>query len=447
MSLRAALLCLFVSWVLTSWSQAEPVSFSRQIAPILLENCQACHGAKRTKGGYRVDTFEEAVGEGDSGIAGFVAGDLKASEAFQRIVSDDEDERMPLDRDPLSRDQIELLTRWIQQGAKFDGVNPKAQIATLASGATQPDPPEQYRHPIPVTALHFSHDGSELFVGGYHEVTVWSGSEGKLVRRIRNVGQRTMGLDLSTDGRLLAVAGGAPGRSGSVRVFDALSGELKKVTGSCGDLVLDVQYSPDSKRLAATTIDSGVQIFDAGSGALQLSINKHADWVNAVSWSPDGTRLVTASRDKSCKVFDSSTGKLSTTYGGHGNPVKGVAFLPDGLEVFSSGGDKKVHRWKIADGAKVAEIGFGNEVFKLPSVDTFLFAVSADKTVRQIEAKTNKEVRKFEGHVDWALTVDFHSGMQRLASGGHNGMIRIWDTSDGSEVVSFIAAPGYIRPK
>src|SRR5690606_25807514 len=90
-------------------AQAEPVSFKKDIAPILLDNCLACHGPKKAEGGYRVDSFERLLKAGDSGAAGIVAKDHDGSEVLRRITSDDEAERMPLDGDPLPPEQVELV--------------------------------------------------------------------------------------------------------------------------------------------------------------------------------------------------------------------------------------------------------------------------------------------------------------------------------------------------
>ena len=439
--LRLFLCGIVISLVASTGVLAEPVSFSASIAPLLLENCQGCHGAKKAEGSYRVDTFELAFGEGDSGAIGFVAGSLDDSEAFRRILSDDVEERMPLERDALSRQQIELLQKWIEEGAKFDADNPQASLSDIVSRSVQPDPPEKYDHRVPVMALQFSHDGTRLYAGGYHEITVWNTADGALSQRIRNIGQRTSGLDLSPDGAWLVVADGSPGRSGSVRLVDVAAGQLKQVIGTARDLVLDVQFSPDGSRIAASTVESGLKVYSVADGKEQLVIASHSDWVTCVAWNSDGSRLVTGSRDKTCKLFDAETGELKLTYGGHGKPVRGVAFHPGGEEVYSSGSDNKVHRWKVADGAKSAEIGFGNEVFQLAVTENHLFAVSADGTVRQFEVKENKEVHQFKGHSDWPLSVDFHAGTDRIASGGYDGEVRIWAPDQTDAVVSFTAAP------
>src|SRR6185295_14860508 len=111
-----------------SSAYAEPISFKGQIAPILIDNCLACHGPKKAEGGYRVDSYERVMKEGESASPGFAAADLDGSEAFRRISSDNKDERMPKDSDPLPADKIALFKQWITEGAKFDGPNPQAPL-------------------------------------------------------------------------------------------------------------------------------------------------------------------------------------------------------------------------------------------------------------------------------------------------------------------------------
>src|SRR5688500_18867207 len=94
--LRLCSICVFAS-IATGFARGEAPSFKRDIAPLLLNNCLACHGPKKAEGGYRIDTFEQVTAAGDSTQPGFVGKDLDGSEAFRRIISTDVKERMPLE--------------------------------------------------------------------------------------------------------------------------------------------------------------------------------------------------------------------------------------------------------------------------------------------------------------------------------------------------------------
>ena len=105
--------------------EAKPaeVQFNRDIRPILSENCLQCHGpdVQQRQAELRLDTREGATAEHDGGKA-IAAGDVKASRLMQRVISQDADERMPPAESgrKLSPQQIELLRRWIEQGAKYE---------------------------------------------------------------------------------------------------------------------------------------------------------------------------------------------------------------------------------------------------------------------------------------------------------------------------------------
>jgi WD40 repeat protein len=351
---------------------------------------------------------------------------------------------MPWEADPLPPEQVAVLKKWIEQGAKYDAEDPKVDLATIVPPPEHPPAPKDYPNTMPITALAFNGDGSELFVGGYHELTVWNPADGALVRRIGNIGERTYALALSPDGETLAVACGAPGRLGEVRLIDPAGGELKGVLGTSSDVVFDCAFSPDGKQLASCAADGVIRIFAMPEGKETNTITSHSDWVMSLAWSADGKRLASASRDKTAKVFDAETGDLIVTYSGHNQPVKGIAFHPEGKELYSAAADNKIHRWQIEEAKKSADAAsFGGEVYKLLSVGDFLFAGSADKTARQLELKTHKEIRKFTGHADWVLSAAYHDGTQRLATGCFDGEVRIWNTEDGKQTTTLLAAPGY----
>lgn len=425
----------------------EPVSFRKDIAPILLANCLACHGPKKAEGNYRIDSFERVTAKGESDTPGFTPNNLDASEVYQRLITADVDSRMPLENNPLSAEQIALVKRWIEAGAIYDAEDPKASLASIVPPPVHPSAPPVYPNALPITALAFSLDGQQLIVGGYHELTVWNPADGALLKRIGNVGERTYALAVSPDGKTLAVGSGQPGRLGEVRLIDPADGDqgkLIKVLCSASDVVFDVAFDATGTRLAVASADGALRVYDVTSGAAQLTITSHSDWVMAVAWNADGSQLASASRDKTAKVFDAKTGELLVTYSGHAEPVKGVAFHPEGKDVYSSAADKNVHQWTIAEGKKTADVAsFGGEVYKLTTSGEFMFVGSADKSAKQYELKTRKEIRAYAGHQDWVLATAFHGGTKRLATGGFDGEVRVWNADDGQSVATFRAAPGY----
>lgn len=425
----------------------EKVSFRNQVAPLLVDHCLACHSPKKAEGGYRVDSFVRLGTAGDTGEAPFTAAKPDASELLRRLVSADPGERMPKDADPLSADQIALVKRWIEEGANFDGPDAKLALFSYLPPPIYPAAPEAYRGPVPLTAMQFSADGNQLFVAGYNEITVWNPSDGALLRRIGNLPQRIFSIAINKDGSQLAVTGGTPGKIGELRLIDAASGQLIKVLTSSPDVLFDAQYSPAGDQIATAAADGSIRVFDVASGEQKLLISSHADWVFAVAWNADGTKLASGSRDKTAKVFDAKTGDLAITYSGHNQPVRGVMFHPDGAEVYSASSDSKVHRWKIADAARVGESGFGGEVYRLVPGGEFFFTSSSEKKVRQFKAKDQQQVREFPPMEDWAMSSAVHLPSGKVAGGSFSGEVKIWKLDDGSLLKEFRASPGWNGPK
>ncbi len=119
MRFSPALLLLAVSPLAFS----QDVQFNRDVRPILSENCYACHGPdqKKVKGKLRLDVEKSAKGEAKSGAVAVVPGGVKASELLKRITVDGKDHMPPADTGKaLTKTQIATLTKWIEQGAKWE---------------------------------------------------------------------------------------------------------------------------------------------------------------------------------------------------------------------------------------------------------------------------------------------------------------------------------------
>ncbi|MFM2168842.1 MAG: hypothetical protein RIS79_3213, partial [Verrucomicrobiota bacterium] len=99
---------------------AEPLSFNRDIRPILSENCFYCHGqdGNKRKAGLRLDVREEAMKAVESGDIAIVPGDAGKSSIIARVFSEDSDELMPPPNShrSLTGQQKEMLRRWINEG-------------------------------------------------------------------------------------------------------------------------------------------------------------------------------------------------------------------------------------------------------------------------------------------------------------------------------------------
>ncbi len=130
------------SCVFFACQQEDQVSFNEDIRPIFNQKCISCHGGVKQSGGFGLAFRENALVEGHSGKRTIVPGSARQSELVRRLREEDPELRMPFEAPPLAEEEIVLIERWIDQGAKWE-----THWAYIAPQAVSPpalaaDPPE-----------------------------------------------------------------------------------------------------------------------------------------------------------------------------------------------------------------------------------------------------------------------------------------------------------------
>jgi WD40 repeat protein len=430
---------------LTALAPAAEISFSKQIAPILIDQCVECHRSGKAKGGYRLDTVELMLKAGDGKTAPVFAGKPDESELYRLIATHEEDDRMPKKADALPEKDTKLIREWIASGAKLDVADPKAALRTIVPEQQITHAPEKYPRPLPVTALSLNPTGSTLVCSGYFETTLWETATGKLKTRISGMPERILALAWIAEGQL-AVAGGVPGRSGEVWLVNPSQPQERKRLVSARDCVLAMVASPDGKLLACGGADNLVRCFELPSGKLKWQIEPHADWIMGMAFSPDGQHIATASRDRTAKRIDAATGEIEATFTGHDCAVLSVAFSPDSKETISGDVEGEIRRWdRTGDGKKDSTLkpGGRTEILALGflDADTPMAALGSGAVV-SMDAKgrkTKDKITRYEDRVNVLLRIDKTA---RIITGCHDGKVRFNEIGKSEPVLQFIASPG-----
>ncbi len=153
---------------------AAKVSFFRDIRPILQERCQGCHQPAKASGGLVLTEFAGIKKGGESEQPGVVPGKPDESAILSQVLpSGKEPPLMPKGADPLRKDQIELIRRWIAEGATDD--TPQMTVVQIDL-----QHPPVYALPPVLTSVDYSPDGSLLAVSGYHEVLLHRSIQARL---------------------------------------------------------------------------------------------------------------------------------------------------------------------------------------------------------------------------------------------------------------------------
>ncbi len=479
MRLLPALLVPLLTIGLTRAADPTPpagkVSYYRDIRPIFQQQCQGCHQPAKANGSYVMTDFAAMVKAGESGKPAIVPGKPDASYLIEEIrPGKDGKAEMPKGRKALSQVELDLVTRWVQEGAADD------TPASAKTAQIDPDHPPVYKAAPVVPAIAFSPDGTLLAVAGYHEVLLHKADGSEIVGRLVGLSERVQAIAFSPDGKWLAVAAGAPGRWGEVQIWNVEKQKLKLSTPVTFDTVYGISWSPDGSKIAIGCADNTVRALETDHGKQVLFMGTHSDWVLGTVFSQDGAHLASVSRDMSVKLTEVETQRFidnvtSITPGAlkgglmaiDRRPMKEKKMAPvppdtpnakaqvyDELLVAGADGIPrlyKMHREQkrvIGDDANKINKEYAAMPGRISSVafdadgKRFVAASSLDGKgeVRVYDVETAKHVQceKITGP---AYAVAFHPKKNLVASAGFDGKIWLHDAGTGKLVKEFLAVP------
>lgn len=281
-----------------------------------------------------------------------------------------------------------------------------------------------------VSSVVFSPDGQTLASGSYDgSVKLWDAASGNLKLTIEVDEDEVRAVAFSPDGRMLATGG----RNEAVALYDSSNGKLLYVKQYDSD-VLSLAFSPDGQTLAVAT--SGIYLLDSTNGNMKKFIPTENFYALAVAFSPDGKTLAGSFSDET-KLWDAANGNLKQTFVKGSDSWHPLIFSPDGQTLVGGSLTGKIFVLEITTGNLKHTIKANSD--KVP------IAFSPDgKTLASGGYDVSKEKERYEGEIEfWDIatgtlsrkfaiqrstvaSLTFSPDGKTLAAGNYNGTIGLW---------------------
>ena len=437
----------------------DKVTFEDHIKPILREKCLSCHNTNKKTSDLDLSSYSSLMQGGAAG-ASIEVGDSGASYLYS-LVSHQSEPFMPPEADKLPDATLDLIKKWIDDGAPETSSSkvalPKkknaAMTVNVAAGARPEGAPpmpdvlnvEPVVHTSATTAVSAiaTNPWSKLAaVAGQKQVVLYHTETLEPLGVLPFPEGVPRVLKFSRNGALLLAGGGHGAAKGLCVVWDIRTGERIMTVGDELDEVLAADISADQSLIALGGPEKIVRVYNTSTGELAYECKKHTDWIYSLEFSPDGVLLATSDRNGGLLVWEAHTGREYLTLSGHTAAVTSVSWRIDGNVLASASEDTTIRLWEMENGGQIKSWGaHGGGVFSVEFCRDGRMVSSGRDRVTKLWDGNGGALKDFEAFSDLALHATHCDETDRVIAGDWTGEIRVWNAADGTRIGQLTSNP------
>ena len=293
---------------------------------------------------------------------------------------------------------------------------------------------------------------------GYHEILIHQADGGGLVSRLVGRAPKINSICYAPNGQFLAAVGGAPALFGELQIWDPAKQELLRSEAISFDTLFGVSISDDSQQVAFGSFDSKVRVLNVADLKPVCQMDAHSDLVFGTTFSLKNDHLISVSRDMSMKLTEIKTSQFidnitSITPGALKGGIMAVERHPKEEQVLIGGADGEPKLYKIfrTEARKIGDDfnkirgyqALPGRIFSVSfNADGSQFVVGASNatsgSARIYQTDDGKLLHELPGHKGGVFAVAFRPDGQQVATGGMDGVVRLFDVATGALVKEFL---------
>jgi hypothetical protein len=420
--------------------------FNRHVLPILNKYCSACHNGDDAEGKLVLDSFERLMRGGEHGAA--LTPGRSATSRMIRLVTHEAKPFMPPDDSAAPKAQeIEVLRRWIDAGAKGpSGDAPDSTLLVTPKIAVKRAPRRS------INSIAISPDGDLLAIARFGEVELLSAHDQQTIAKLPGHVGNVQSVAFSTDGSLMVAAAGEPGLFGEAKLWRVKDRTLVKAFRGQRDALLCARLSPDGTLLATGSYDHSIALWEVASGKQLALLEGHNGAVYELAFHPTGRMLASASGDRTVKLWRLPDGARLDTLKEATKELYALAFHPSGEQLAAGGVDNRIRIWRIHPEGKENESPLLQSVFAHEQAilrlayaadGATLVSSGEDGLVKIWNARTLALHETLEKQSDWPTAVAIDRKGGKVAVGRLDGSLSLFVVAppDASQESAFQPLP------